>query len=62
MLEAIISHMPVVEANSSIGSINYSRDERIRLARESANFVCDVCGPIVNLQKKMINAEPKAPG
>eukprot|EP00826_Nyctotherus_ovalis_P046500 TRINITY_DN5260_c0_g5_i1.p1 TRINITY_DN5260_c0_g5~~TRINITY_DN5260_c0_g5_i1.p1 ORF type:complete len:166 (-),score=57.74 TRINITY_DN5260_c0_g5_i1:47-544(-) len=59
MLQAIIAYMPVVDTNASIGSINYSRDEKVRLAKESVNFNCEQCGPIEAICKKMIETEEK---
>lgn len=57
MLQAIIAYMPVIDTNASIGSINYSRDEKVRLAKESINFVCDNCGPIMAIHKEMLAVE-----
>eukprot|EP00003_Mantamonas_plastica_P024565 TRINITY_DN4597_c0_g1_i4.p1 TRINITY_DN4597_c0_g1~~TRINITY_DN4597_c0_g1_i4.p1 ORF type:complete len:625 (+),score=140.00 TRINITY_DN4597_c0_g1_i4:58-1875(+) len=41
-LLALISLMP--DAVEGIGSVDYGEDERRRLAKESVNFECDVCG------------------
>jgi len=61
MLQAIIAYMPVVDTSAAIGSINYSRDEKVRLAKESINFLCECCGPILDIQKAMIAIEAKTP-
>lgn len=42
VLLGIISHFPV-EDKSSIGYLDYSKEERKKLARESVDFVCPTC-------------------
>lgn len=42
MLEAIISFLPT-PVDGAIGGLERSKEERIRLAKESHNFVCNVC-------------------
>ncbi len=49
-LLAIIGFMPSPE-EGTIGSLNYTFDERVRLARKSVRFVCDQCGPTEPLLK-----------
>jgi len=55
ILEAIISFLPT-PADGAIGALDWSKEERKRLAAKSRQFVCDKCGPIINhiptIQKK----------
>ena len=51
MLEAIISFLPS-EGAGAIGALNWSRAERLSLAKESHNFVCPICGPTAALLKE----------
>lgn len=44
MLEAIISFMPT-EGVGAIGALDWTADERRRLAIESHNYCCPTCGP-----------------
>lgn len=55
MLEGIRSYMPANDT-TSIGSIKYSNDARLRLAKESVDFVCPNCGPVKNICQKMVAA------
>lgn len=48
MLEAIISFMPT-EGAGAIGALDWTADERKRLAKESKSFRCPHCGPISDL-------------
>jgi len=48
ILEALISFLPT-PADGAIGALDWSKEERMRLAKKSRSFVCDKCGPIVNL-------------
>lgn len=48
MLEAIISFMPT-EGAGAIGALDWTADERKRLAKESKSFRCPHCGPISEL-------------
>eukprot|EP00826_Nyctotherus_ovalis_P057388 TRINITY_DN7840_c0_g3_i3.p2 TRINITY_DN7840_c0_g3~~TRINITY_DN7840_c0_g3_i3.p2 ORF type:complete len:174 (+),score=39.62 TRINITY_DN7840_c0_g3_i3:546-1067(+) len=61
MLEGIRSYMPANDT-TSIGSIKYSNDARLRLAKESVNFVCPNCGPVKNICQKMMAAKSTKPG
>lgn len=47
ILEAIISFLPT-PADGAIGALDWSKEERKRLAAKSRLFVCDKCGPIIN--------------
>ena len=51
MLEAIISFLPS-EGAGAIGALNWSRAERLALAKESHTFVCPMCGPTVALLRE----------
>jgi ubiquitin-conjugating enzyme E2 J1 len=61
MLEAIIAFMPVHEDHDAIGAMDTSEEARKKYAIMSRNFVCDVCGPIVDLlpekKEKNLNDE-----
>ena len=48
MLEAIISFLPS-EGNGAIGALDWTPEERKKLAEESLNFVCPVCGRVQDL-------------
>ena len=48
MLEAIISFLPS-EGNGAIGALDWTPEERKKLAKESLNFVCPVCGRVQDL-------------
>lgn len=50
MLEALISHFPFTEPGA-IGSIDYSKKDREKLAKTSRNFSCSVCGSILEVAK-----------
>jgi len=58
ILEALISFLPT-PADGAIGALDWSKEERKRLANKSRQFVCDKCGPISNLiptiEKKKTN-------
>ena len=43
MLEAIISFLPS-EGNGAIGALDWTPEERKKLAEESLSFVCPICG------------------
>ena len=60
MIEGITSYIPAIDT-TSIGSLNYSQEERIRLAKESVNFVCPQCGAIREICEKMKSVEGKEP-
>ncbi len=49
-LLAIIGFMPTA-AHGTIGALDYPADERQRLAKRSAQFVCDECGHTALLLK-----------
>jgi hypothetical protein len=46
--------MPVDEDNMSIGAIVGSKEERMRLAKKSMEYVCEQCGSIENIVKSKI--------
>lgn len=48
MLEAIISFLPS-EGAGAIGALDWSKDERKKLAIESRSFCCPLCGEISKL-------------
>lgn len=48
MLEALVSFMPS-EGNGAIGALDWTKEERQKLAKESQSFVCSECGPIRDL-------------
>eukprot|EP00742_Colponemidia_sp_Colp-10_P003732 GILJ01003972.1.p1 GENE.GILJ01003972.1~~GILJ01003972.1.p1 ORF type:complete len:308 (+),score=23.34 GILJ01003972.1:42-926(+) len=47
ILEALITFMPT-EAKGAIGSLEFTKEERKRLALESTNFECPLCGSASN--------------
>jgi len=59
MLEAIIAFMPIHEDHDAIGAMDTSEEARKKYAIMSRNFVCDVCGPIVDLLPKVEEKEDK---
>lgn len=48
MLEAIISFMPT-EGAGAIGALDWTAEERKKLALESQSYCCPTCGPIASL-------------
>ena len=46
--------MPVDEDNLSVGAIQGSKEERIKLAKRSPEFVCEGCGKISAVVKNSI--------
>mmetsp|Transcript_2468 Transcript_2468/g.3883 ORF Transcript_2468/g.3883 Transcript_2468/m.3883 type:complete len:229 (-) Transcript_2468:618-1304(-) len=48
ILEAIISFLPT-PADGAVGALDWSSDERKRLAKDSLNFSCAKCGKVVDL-------------
>ncbi|KAL0591728.1 hypothetical protein ABG067_000870 [Albugo candida] len=48
ILEALISFMPT-QGEGAIGALNFTVEERRRLAIKSREFCCDVCGNIAQL-------------
>ncbi|XP_012251637.1 ubiquitin-conjugating enzyme E2 J1-like [Athalia rosae] len=50
-LLALIAFMPT-PGNSTIGSLDYSMEERQKLAKRSLNWQCDSCGKIADLLSK----------
>lgn len=56
VLLGIISHFPV-EDKSSIGYLDYSKEERRKLAKESVDFVCPTCGTPNKSLLKIYQAE-----
>jgi len=59
MLEAIISFMPS-EGVGAIGALDWTPEERKKLARESLNYCCPLCGPVSQLLQEP-NAADKLP-
>ena len=49
MLKALISYFPEKEGHTGVGALEYSVDERKRLAVQSRKWVCPACGPIASL-------------
>lgn len=52
ILEALISFMPT-PGDGAIGALDWSSEERKRLAKKSQSFVCPHCGPIAQLLPKL---------
>ncbi|XP_057337948.1 ubiquitin-conjugating enzyme E2 J1-like [Microplitis mediator] len=50
-LLALIAFMPT-PGNDTIGSLDYSAEERQKLAKKSQSWECGVCGKIINLLSK----------
>eukprot|EP00595_Chromulina_sp_UTEXLB2642_P001569 CAMPEP_0196761770 /NCGR_PEP_ID=MMETSP1095-20130614/1068_1 /TAXON_ID=96789 ORGANISM="Chromulina nebulosa, Strain UTEXLB2642" /NCGR_SAMPLE_ID=MMETSP1095 /ASSEMBLY_ACC=CAM_ASM_000446 /LENGTH=338 /DNA_ID=CAMNT_0042111713 /DNA_START=16 /DNA_END=1029 /DNA_ORIENTATION=+ len=48
MLEAIISFLPT-EGAGAIGALDWSKEERKKLATESHNYCCQLCGNVASL-------------
>lgn len=48
ILEALISFLPT-PGDGAIGALDYKPEERKRLAKESRNWCCPICGPIAKL-------------
>ena len=56
-LLALIAFMPT-PGNGTIGSLDYSREERQKLAKKSLNWQCDTCGKVVDLLSKTTTRKP----
>ncbi|XP_001602750.1 ubiquitin-conjugating enzyme E2 J1 [Nasonia vitripennis] len=56
-LLALIAFMPT-PGNGTIGSLNYSPDERQKLAKKSLSWRCDSCGRISDLLSKDTTKKP----
>ena len=52
ILEALISFFPT-PSDGAIGALNWTTEERKRLARKSTEFCCPRCGPIISQLSKM---------
>ena len=52
ILEALISFFPT-PADGAIGALNWTTEERKRLAKKSIEFCCPRCGPILSQLPKM---------
>jgi len=52
ILEALISFMPT-SADGAVGALDWSSEERKRLAKQSRNFCCPICGKIEALLPKL---------
>lgn len=50
ILEALISFLPT-DGDGAIGALNYTSDERKKLAKRSLNFACPCCGNCVDIMK-----------
>lgn len=56
-LLALIAFMPT-PGNGTIGSLDYSTEERQKLAKKTLNWKCDTCGKIVNILSKNSRKKP----
>ncbi|KAG7213594.1 hypothetical protein KM043_002848 [Ampulex compressa] len=56
-LLALIAFMPT-PGNGTIGSLDYSTEERQKLAKKSLSWQCDACGKVVNLLSKNTIKKP----
>jgi len=56
ILEALISFLPT-PADGAIGALDWSAEERKKLATKSVSFVCPLCGPIKELIPKVEKKE-----
>ncbi|XP_053979674.1 ubiquitin-conjugating enzyme E2 J1-like isoform X1 [Hylaeus anthracinus] len=56
-LLALIAFMPT-PGNGSIGSLDYSKEERQKLAKKSLTWECDTCGKVVSLLSKTTAKKP----
>ncbi|KAK2589131.1 hypothetical protein KPH14_001954 [Odynerus spinipes] len=56
-LLALIAFMPT-PGNGTIGSLDYSVEERQKLAQKSLNWQCENCGKVVNLLSKNTAKKP----
>ncbi|XP_061929656.1 ubiquitin-conjugating enzyme E2 J1 isoform X1 [Apis cerana] len=56
-LLALIAFMPT-PGNGTIGSLDYSKEERQKLAKKSLNWQCDTCGKVVDLLSKNTVKKP----
>lgn len=54
ILEALISFLPT-KGDGAIGALDWSSDERKRLAKESINYNCPVCGNCAEVLKRWEN-------
>ena len=52
ILEALISFMPT-PADGAVGALDWSPQERKRLAKLSRDFCCPTCGKIIDLLPKI---------
>lgn len=64
MLEALINYFPVKEQGfAGVGALDYSKEERKKLAILSQKSKCEKCGPLIEilpvLQKKVEKIEEK---
>ncbi|XP_060076224.1 mucin-2-like [Ylistrum balloti] len=57
-LLAIIGFMPTHGAGA-IGSLDYSKEERVKLAKKSLEWKCPTCGQIQNILKPVTSASQK---
>lgn len=58
-LLALIAFMPTAAAGT-IGSLDYTPDERKVLAKKSVNWKCDICGSVCNKLIDISNATARA--
>ena len=52
ILEALISFLPT-PGDGAIGALDYTPEERRKLAKQSQSFVCPHCGPVAKLLPKL---------
>ena len=48
MLQALISYFPEKEKVTGVGALEYSKEERKKLAQMSRTWKCHICGPIID--------------
>uniref|UniRef100_A0AAV1VG77 UBC core domain-containing protein n=1 Tax=Peronospora matthiolae TaxID=2874970 RepID=A0AAV1VG77_9STRA len=56
ILEALTSFMPT-KGEGAIGALDFSADERKRLAKLSVNFKCESCGRVADLLPDLVSEE-----
>lgn len=62
MLEALISYFPIREPGfAGVGALDYSKEERKKLAILSQKFKCDKCGSLIEILPILKKEEEKKP-